>query len=160
MARSNAKTKPGSDISRDHLRLWIRLLRTTRAIESKLRNRLRNNFGATLPRFDVLAALYRHPEGMRMGELSRSLMVSNGNVTPIVETLVQAGLVLRSQGDGDRRSLVVRLTGRGREEFSTMAEAHRGWVDELLGELDPADTEQLARLLGHINPDTASHDHV
>ncbi|TIS81978.1 MAG: MarR family transcriptional regulator, partial [Mesorhizobium sp.] len=73
---------------KDRLRLWIRLLRASRTIEAELRERLKKEFDTTLPRFDVMAALYRAPEGMLMSDLSRFLLVSNGNVTGIVDRLV------------------------------------------------------------------------
>jgi DNA-binding MarR family transcriptional regulator len=130
--------------SKARLRLWIRLLRAARLVEGELRERLRSQFDVTLPRFDVMAALYRHPEGMLMSEISRFLMVSNGNVTGIADRLVKDGLVVRSQRDGDRRTSFLRLTGKGRTAFAAMAAAHESWIDELLGELSPRDAVHLS----------------
>jgi DNA-binding MarR family transcriptional regulator len=104
-------TEPGiTQDSKERLRLWIRMLRASRTIESELRDRLKKEFDTTLPRFDVMAALYRCPEGMLMSDLSRFLLVSNGNVTGIVDRLVSEGLVSRSRRNGDRRTSMVRLT--------------------------------------------------
>jgi DNA-binding MarR family transcriptional regulator len=133
--------------SKDRLRLWIRLLRASRSIEAELRERLKTEFGSTLPRFDVLAALYREPDGMAMSDLSRFLLVSNGNVTGIVERLVADGLVVRSKRDGDRRASIVRLTSRGAETFARMAAAHESWVDTLLGGVGREDARRLAVML-------------
>jgi DNA-binding MarR family transcriptional regulator len=133
--------------SKDRLRLWIRLLRASRSIEAELRERLKTEFGSTLPRFDVLAALYREPEGMAMSGLSRFLLVSNGNVTGIVERLVADGLVVRSKRDGDRRASIVRLTGQGAEIFARMAAAHEDWVDALLGGVGREEARHLAVML-------------
>ncbi len=133
--------------SKARLRLWIRLLRASRLIEGVTRQRLKSKFKATLPRFDVMAALYRKPEGMLMSEISRFLMVSNGNVTGIVDRLVSDGLVVRSQRDGDRRTSFINLTRKGRALFAAMAAAHEGWVDELLGNISARDAEQLAAKL-------------
>lgn len=133
--------------SKDRLRLWIRLLRASRTIEAELRERLKQQFDTTLPRFDVLAALYRSPEGMLMSDLSRYLLVSNGNVTGIVDRLVSEGLVLRARRNGDRRTSIVRLTRAGSEQFRAMAEAHEGWVDELLGGVSGNDTRRLTAML-------------
>ena len=96
--------------SKEKLRLWIRLLRASRIIEAELRERLSTEFDTTLPRFDVMAALYRTPDGMLMSDLSRFLLVSNGNVTGIVDRLVSEGLVQRGQRNGDRRTSIVQLT--------------------------------------------------
>ena len=133
--------------SKDRLRLWIRLLRASRIIEAELRERLKGKFDTTLPRFDVMAALYREPDGMMMSDLSRYLLVSNGNVTGIVDRLVSEGHALRTQRDGDRRTSVVRLTHKGRELFQIMAAAHEGWVDEVLGDVSRAEARRLTLML-------------
>jgi len=130
--------------SKARLRLWIRLLRASRQIERVIRERLKSEFDATLPRFDVMAALYRNPNGMLMSEISRFLMVSNGNVTGIVDRLVSDGLAARTQRDGDRRTSFVRLTRKGGTAFGEMAAAHEAWIDELLGGLSVRDAEQLS----------------
>lgn len=142
----SAKLAPNP--SKERLRLWIRLLRASRTIESELRERLRVGFNTTLPRFDVMAALYREPEGMLMSDLSRFLLVSNGNVTGIVDRLVTEGLVLRAKRNGDRRTSFVRLTKAGRETFLRMAEIHEGWVNELLSGIREEDARRLASMLG------------
>lgn len=129
------------------LRLWIRLLRTSRFIEGVIRERLKRQFNATLPRFDVMAALYRKPDGMLMSEIARFLIVSNGNVTGIVDRLVAEGFVARSQRNGDRRTSFITLTRRGRAAFAAMAAAHEYWIDELLGGVSTRDAEQLSAKL-------------
>lgn len=129
--------------SKARLRLWISLLRASRSIESEIRDRLRRKFDVTLPRFDVMAALWRKPDGMMMSEVSRYLMVSNGNVTGIVDRLVKDGLVQRSQRDGDRRSWIISLTNTGTETFETMASAHEEWISELLCEYNSADADMI-----------------
>jgi DNA-binding MarR family transcriptional regulator len=118
--------------SKQRLRLWIRLLRATRFIEGEIRERLRREMDTTLPRFDVMAALSREGAPMTMSELSRYLMVSNGNVTGIIDRLVDDGHVSRTQPEGDRRSSLVALTQSGEDTFAEMAAAHESWVDELL----------------------------
>ncbi len=135
--------------SKDRLRLWLRLLRTTRRIEHVLRDRLRTEFDTTLPRFDVMAALYRVPEGMIMSDLSRFLMVSNGNVTGIVDRLVDDGLVIRALREGDRRTSSVRLTDAGRTRFGVMAATLEGWVNDQLSGLSAADARIVAGTLAH-----------
>ena len=133
--------------SKERLRLWIRLLRASRTIEAELRERLRQEFDTTLPRFDVMAALYRAPDGMLMSGLSRFLLVSNGNVTGIVDRLVSEGLVARARRNGDRRTSMVRLTEAGVAQFKAMAAAHEGWIGELLGGVGEEDTRLLSGML-------------
>ena len=141
---------------KSRLRLWIRLLRASRYIEAEVRNRLRREFGITLPQFDVLAALYREPNGMLMSELSHHLMVSNGNVTGIIDRLVHDGMVQRAQREGDRRTWVVHLTTNGRAFFKDMARTHEDWINELLGDLTPEQAEDLSEQLKTLKTDWES----
>ena len=138
-ARIGTSSRP---ISKQRLRLWLRLLRSSRAIEAQLRERLRTKFSITLPQFDVMAALARSDEGMTMTELSRQLMVSNGNVTGIIDRLVAEKLVLRQAPANDRRSFIVRLT-HSASQFSAIAKAHEGWIDEMLVEFGSVEAESI-----------------
>lgn len=133
--------------SKDRLRLWLRLLKVTRGIESRLRDALRREFDTTLPRFDMMAALSRHPEGLKMSALSGVLRVSNGNVTGIVDRLSAEGLAERMPVPGDRRAMMVRLTADGQAEFARQAEAHEGWIDDLLGDFTADEARALATRL-------------
>jgi DNA-binding MarR family transcriptional regulator len=144
----NAPTRrDNASASKARLRLWLRLLKVSRLIEGELRERLRVEFDTTLPRFDVLAALYRARDGLKMSELSSVLRVSNGNVTGIVDRLVADGLVVRVPVEGDRRAMLVRLTGQGEEDFAALAAAHEAWVDELLDAVTVAEANQLVARL-------------
>jgi DNA-binding MarR family transcriptional regulator len=130
------------------LRLWLRLLSCTTRVEDTIRQRLREQFGITLPRFDLMAQLEREPEGLAMGEVSRRMMVTGGNVTSIVDQLEREHLVQRLAVPGDRRSYRLTLTDAGRSTFATMAQAHEAWVRELLSPLSAKEQGQLATLLG------------
>lgn len=118
--------------SKERLRLWLRLLKTTRSIEATVRERLREEFGTTLPRFDVMAALSRYEEGLKMSQLSTVLRVSNGNVTGIVDRLAEDGFLVRVPVPGDRRASMVRLTKRGLQEFERQACEHEDWIGAML----------------------------
>lgn len=148
VASRKRETVPARPLSKQRLRLWIRLLRAARGIEVELRERLRKEFAITLPQFDVMAALARNNDGMNMTELSRLLMVSNGNVTGIIDRLAADKLVLRQAPATDRRSYIVRLTPKGASQFAVVAKAHEGWVDELLAGFDAAEAEELIQQLG------------
>ncbi|SFJ14582.1 MarR family winged helix-turn-helix transcriptional regulator [Aerobium aerolatum] len=132
---------------KDRLRLWIRLLRAARVVEGELRERLKTQFEMTLPRFDVMSALYRERDGMLMSDLSRFLLVSNGNVTGIVDRLVSDGFVVRSNREGDRRTSIVRLTEAGEIRFAEMASAHENWIEELLKDISEEDARRLSSML-------------
>ena len=83
-----------------------------------------------------------------MGELSRCLMVTGGNVTGLTDELEREGLVQREPSATDRRSWTVRLTEQGRDGFEAMAQAHEQWILELFGGLGAADIQQLHQQLG------------
>ncbi|MFC5442462.1 MarR family winged helix-turn-helix transcriptional regulator [Rhizobium halophytocola] len=129
--------------SKQELRLWLRLLATTKLVSQDIRRRLRLEFGMTLPQFDLLAQLYREPEGLRLGELSKRTMVTNGNVTGLVERLEVDGLVIRETPGADRRVTVARLTDQGRDSFARMAAAHEGWLHDMMADVEPATIERL-----------------
>jgi DNA-binding MarR family transcriptional regulator len=133
----------------DHraLRLWLRLLTCTQLIERTVRSRLRERFNTTLPRFDLMAQLERHPEGLKMSALSRLLMVTGGNVTAIVDQLEKEGLVERLDAPDDRRAFRIRLTPGGERSFAEMARAHEEWIVELFGGLSRREHEELLTLL-------------
>lgn len=126
-----------------NIRLWLRLLTSARLIEKRLQRGLAVEYATTLPRFDVLAALDRADQPMAMGELSRALLVSNGNVTPIVGALERDGHVLLQPGKADRRKSLVSLTPSGRVHFAELAAAHHGWIDTMLSELALTTRERL-----------------
>jgi DNA-binding MarR family transcriptional regulator len=134
----------------DSLRLWLRLLACTMLIERTVRTRLFRRFGTTLPRFDLMAQLERSADGLRMGELSRRMMVTGGNVTGIVDQLVTEALVERRPIATDRRALAVRLTPKGRRRFLAMAAEHERWIQEILSDLPVAERARLYAMLGHL----------
>lgn len=144
--------------SKERLRLWLRLLKASRSIESTLRENLREEFKTTLPRFDVMAALSRYEDGLKMSALSGVLRVSNGNVTGIVDRLAEDGLLLREAVPGDRRASMVRLTKRGHEEFAKQAEAHEAWVDEMLSVFTAAEAYDIGARLENLEATLAEKD--
>lgn len=148
--RAFAEKLGGAPHSKTSLRLWLRLLSCSMIIERRVRTRLEDEFDSTLPRFDVLAALERAPEGLTMSQLSAALLVSNGNVTGIVSRLIEETLVVRTLDSDDRRVATVRLTRKGREAFQRMARAHEKWVDKMFAGLDDAQMEQLMKLLASV----------
>ena len=164
MSLAAAETPPAPDaesrVRADHhatLRLWLRLLTCTTMIEREIRVRLRERFATTLPRFDLMAQLERHPDGLRMGELSRRLMVTGGNVTGITDQLVAEGLVERRPIAADRRAYAVRLTAKGKRTFDAMATAHEAWVGDMLHDLAGTDRDRLYALLGRLKTTLGAH---
>lgn len=148
-AASDSETR-ASDGDHLALRLWLRLLACTNRVETPLRQRLRAQFEGSLPRFDLMAQLDRHPQGLKMRELSARLMVTGGNVTGLTDKLVAEGLVQRHNDPADRRAYTVALTPAGQREFRAMARAHEAWVAELFAGLGTDEQQQLFELLGRL----------
>jgi DNA-binding MarR family transcriptional regulator len=145
---------------RHQLRLWLRLLACTNLIEGRVRSRLRLEFDTTLPRFDMLAQLdaasVEAPQGITMGELSRRLMVTNGNVTGLTERLVQEGLVRRKISAKDRRQLRVALTPQGKRALAAMVVDHKRWIDAMFAGLSADEVSQLYHLVGRLKDSVQS----
>lgn len=139
-------------LSKRRLRLWIRLLRITRVTESQLREFLRSQHESTMPRFDVMAALHRADGELTMTELSRRLLVSNGNTTTVIDRLESDGLVQRTPSTADRRIINVALTAAGRRQFTRLAAEHEARVDAIFGDVSAADLDALEQLLQRIEP--------
>ena len=139
--------KNGALDRKTRIRLWLRLLKLSSGIESELRKRLRDDHGTTLPRFDVMAALYRYPDGLKMSDLSDHLRVSNGNVTGILDRLTEEGLALRVAIPGDRRAHLACLTPKGRAVFADLAEFHENRINDLLQGLSMEESETVSALL-------------
>ena len=132
------------------LRLWLRMLTCTQFIEKQVRTGLRDEFNTTLPRFDLMAQLERAPQGMKMNELSRRMMVTGGNITPVTDQLVKEGLVERMSLPHDRRAWLIRLTPTGRTLFKKMAKRHEAWIVAAFDSLNSRELNQLHTLLGQV----------
>jgi DNA-binding MarR family transcriptional regulator len=139
-------------VPEDHhdLRLWLRMLTCCNLVESEIRGRLRTEYETTLPRFDLMAQLLRAPEGMTMSELSRHMMVTNGNITGITDQLEKEGMVERIKVATDRRSSVIKLTSKGKRNFKKMAESHEQWIQAMFSGLSEKSRDALYEGLGEL----------
>jgi DNA-binding MarR family transcriptional regulator len=138
------------DSQRDAVRLWLRMLSCTMVIEKRIKRGLVEQFNTTLPRFDVLAALDRAEAGLSMSALGRALLVSNGNITGLVQTLVRDGDVTIAAAPGDRRTAIVSITPEGRTRFRAMAAAHHDWIADMFEGLTPSERDALMGQLDHL----------
>lgn len=157
MAAELEKDAHGHAGGKQELRVWLRMLSTTKLVSQEIRRRLRAEFGATLPQFDLLAQLDREPEGLRLGEISKRTMVTNGNITGLVERLEADGLVSRETPGDDRRVTVARLTDEGRRVFAEMAAVHETWVRELMADIDQAALSVLAHNVDQLHRSVRNH---
>lgn len=148
-----SRLNPGSC---NHLRTWLRFLSCSRLIENEIRGRLRREFNTTLPRYDLLAQLDKHPQGIKMSDLSRHLMVTNGNVTGVADQLVKEGLVQRTTSLKDRRSAILKLTTQGKKQLAIISAAHNDWVCSVFGELSDESIDNMLLSLDELK----KHSHL
>jgi DNA-binding MarR family transcriptional regulator len=139
-----------NDATHESLRLWLRLLTCSHLIENRVRKSLAARFKTTLPRFDLMAQLERFPKGLQMGELSRRMLVTGGNVTGIVDQLERSGLILRTEDPADRRAYLVKLTKEGRRQFGQMAIEHESWILNLFSGIPKREQRTLNESLAHL----------
>jgi DNA-binding MarR family transcriptional regulator len=132
------------------LQLWLRLTSCTTIVEKRLRARFEQEFSTTLPRFEVLAAISRYRTGPTMSQISRSMMVTNGNITTVVNRLIADGLVVRAIDGRDRRVATVRLTRRGRASLARMEQAQERWVDTMFADLPEGSLDELMAALANL----------
>jgi len=143
--------KTSSKNSKARLRSWLKILKTSNFIEKRIRENFREEHKTTLPRFDVMSALYRSKNGLKMNEISDLLKVSNGNITGIIDRLVDDGFVLRVSLEGDRRSSLINLTNKGKIQFEEYAWSHEAWINMILNKLSEQDAQILTNLLNKIS---------
>jgi DNA-binding MarR family transcriptional regulator len=153
-AETRAAERPADH--KDELRLWLRLLTCTTMIEGEIRTRLREKFDVTLPKFDLMAQLDKTPDGLTLGDLSRRMMVSNGNITGLVERLVDLGVVERVPHPTDRRAAFVRLTPMGRANFNEMAAEHAEWIAAFASDMSSQEIAMMLRLLAKMKSSVRS----
>lgn len=151
-AETTVSARPADHIM--ELRLWLRLFSCSRLIENDIRRHLMSEFDFSLPRFDILAQLDRSDEGLVLGEVSKRLMVSAGNITSLVEGLVKSGHITRTTASGDRRAQVIRLTDKGRREFRRMAKVHSDWIANYFERMPQKDIDRLMELLATLKDST------
>ena len=131
--------------------MWLRMLSATIRIEKRVRSFLKREFDSTLPRFDILAELERETAPITMSELTQHLLVTNGNVTGLVNRLVEDGLVARDADPVDRRVQRVILTDAGRTAFCAMAESHEKLIDSFFTSLSDRQMDMLLQLTTALN---------
>lgn len=126
-------------------RVWFRMIRLHQALYNEIAGRLRV-IGLSVPQFDVLSTLTERA-GMSQRELAERLYVTKGNVSGLIDRLVEAGLVERHSIPEDRRSHALHLTAEGKRLAALGMTAQVRFIDETLGTLPQGEIETLDRIL-------------
>ncbi len=122
--------------------IWIRLARIRRKYERAATERLRS-WNLSLAQFDLLTAL-SVSEGTTQFDLAKQLLVTQGNITQLLEKLEQRGLLVRHQ-EGRTKCLV--LTEQGRQVLNVLVPTHVAWNAEQFAGLSAVEQKQLLGLL-------------
>lgn len=127
------------------LSVWIRMLKAHNVVFRKARARMAPY--CTMAQFDVIAQLSREKEGITPAELSRSLLVTAGNLTGLLDRMEKAELVKRMKDEKDRRMTRVTLTDKGRDLAAKVIPLHAQDIQQILGGLNAGELKQLRGLL-------------
>ena len=137
-----------SERQRESLKLWIELLRYSSKLEQIIDDKLRQNYGQNISRFDVLSQLVRETEsGLTVGELAGRLIASKGNITGLLDRMGKDGLIRKQAKTDDRRSYLVHITEKGQSLFDEMAENNALWVEQALKSIDIDHMQEFTQFL-------------
>ena len=93
------------------LRIWLQIAKSSANLEHSINGKLRENYGQSLSRFDVLSQFIRTGEDeLSVGALSKELIASSGNISRLLDRMQKDGLIVRKHSDKDRRSVYIRIT--------------------------------------------------
>jgi DNA-binding MarR family transcriptional regulator len=135
------------------LKSWLALLQSADAIKKAIDSKFRSEFGISISRFDILSALERAGRnGLRSGELSRQLFVSDGNTTQIMSKLVTQKLVLKRTDERDARATLYSLSDEGKALFDKMAHQHLSWIREIFAGHDVEELQVFLSTLDRLPP--------
>lgn len=133
---------------RESLKLWIELLRYSSKLEQIIDDKLRQNYGQNISRFDVLSQLVReHDTGLTVGELAGRLIASKGNITGLLDRMRKDDLINKQTKSDDKRSYMVQITEKGLNLFNEMAENNALWVEQALKSLDVDNMKDFTQFL-------------
>ena len=133
---------------RESVKLWLELSRCANDLEKIMDGNLRQTFGQSMSRFDVLSQLERSQnQGLTIGQLATRLIASKGNITGLLTRMETEGLLERRQIPDNRRSTQVHITPKGLNLFKDMARMHAEWSEAALTGLTLKDMTVLAELL-------------
>jgi MarR family transcriptional regulator, organic hydroperoxide resistance regulator len=142
---SSPSPAPVVNETTDPLRVWFRVIRLHRRALNTIAAELKS-LGLSVPQFDLLSTLTER-EGLSQQELAERLYVTKGNVSGLLDRMVEAGLVERRTIPGDRRSNALYLTEKGRDLAEKGIAAQKSYVQGTLGSLPPEDLADLERIV-------------
>lgn len=142
-----AASGPGGTPEQAAVRAWVRVLGVHKRGLAAIRDDLEREM--TLPRFDLLANLVR-ADGQTLASLSRSMLVTAGNLTGLVDRAARDGLVERRSDPTDRRAWRVHITPVGTRAFHDAERRHSTKVARVFASLSPAEMETLITLLDKV----------
>ncbi len=102
--------------------------------------------GLSMPQFSILMRLH-YRGGCGISNLSEHMDISAAAASQLVEKLVQAGLLERSEDPHDRRAKQVALSSKGEELIEQGIQERYRWVDGLAETLNPEEKIKITEAL-------------
>lgn len=103
----------------------------------------------TPQRFSALTVISRNP-ALKLTQLAQVLGIARSGAVLLVDALAAMGYVERQPSPGDRRAWSLALTARGQADLAAITEAVCAHDRRMVGRLDPAEAQQLMRLLRQV----------
>jgi MarR family transcriptional regulator, organic hydroperoxide resistance regulator len=122
-------------------RIYFRFIRLQQRVFGEMAQTLKPT-GLSIPQFDVLSTLTEQ-QGLSQSDLAQRLYVTKGNVSGLIDRLVDAGYVERRSAPGDRRSNALFLTPDGETIAQEGLKRQKAFVADTLGKLAPGDLKLL-----------------
>ncbi|HAE91324.1 MarR family transcriptional regulator, 2-MHQ and catechol-resistance regulon repressor [Tissierella praeacuta DSM 18095] len=134
-------------IERIASRTNIELLKTKDMLE-EVHDRFFQSYDLSNTKFNVLVILYKGcTEEMYMSKIGERMLLSNANITGLIDRLEEQSLVKRVRSKEDRRKIVIKITEKGINSVEKVMEDYIKWSKKLMEVLTVEENNQLIKLL-------------
>ncbi|MEZ5759418.1 MAG: MarR family transcriptional regulator [Emcibacteraceae bacterium] len=129
-------------------KLMSRMIGNSYRLTQELDRRMKQAFSMSLAQYEVLLAIDCTEGGqITMSNLSRTLNVSNANMTGMTARLQASGLLKKKSLPTDRRIYSVALTEEGKSRLSEAIEKYNIWINELMSFADGEEVDLMNSFL-------------
>ena len=125
------------------LRAWMEIS-THRSMHA--RTLFAKSAGLSMPQLGILMQLH-HKGRCGVSEIGEHFDITNAAASQLVEKLVQAGYLERTEDPNDRRVKQLNLTAKGEKLIESGAQKRYRWLDELSSQLSAEEKTKVAEAL-------------
>lgn len=131
----------------------INLRRIMKLHESMLKE-ICEQYKLTLMEATIISFLYNNPEKDTAGDIVEFRMLSKGNVSQAVESLIQKSLIQRKQDTEDRRKIHLSLLPKAKPITNAMQEIREQFQTELFQGFSKEERREFEKLNNRIVENT------